>query len=95
MLALQSAQLRRARRHDVVGWGDVGGVGTIAEVSSESSGGKGEGNCIPSVGKLGLKHLTVVVHVLDVFLALGLHLGLQLSVGGVLVGDGGHCVCSG
>ena len=52
-------------------------------------------NCIPSVGKLGLKHLTVVVHVLDVFLALGLHLGLQLSVGGVLVSDGGHCVCSG
>lgn len=48
---------------------------------------------IPSVSKLGLEHLTVVIHVLDVLLALSLHLGLQLSVGGVLVGDGGHCMC--
>lgn len=35
----------------------------------------------------------MVVHVLDVLLTLGLHFGLQLGVGGVLVGDGGHCMC--
>ena len=81
VLALQSAQFGCAWRHDVVGWGDVGLLGTVLAVSIGLR--WWDRDDLPSVGKLGLKHLTVVVHVLGIFRTL--HLRLQLSVRSVRI----------